>query len=71
MIVGLKESIPYLIRSSREIQLMMPGLKMNYLNALMFCINLILMYVQLFVIIVSLFCQRLKNLQSEIHSHNT
>ena len=72
MIVGLKESIPYVInKSSREIQLMLPGLKMNYLNALMFCVNVILMSVQLFVIIMSLFYQRLKNLQSEIRSHNT
>ena len=75
MIVGLKESIPYVInKSSREIQLMLPGLKMNYLNTLMFCINvilmsvqlilmsvqLILMSVQLFEIIMSLFYQRLK-----------
>ena len=75
MIVGLKESIPYVInKSSREIQLMLPGLKMNYLNTLMFCINVILMSVQLFVmsvqlilmsvqlfeIIMSLFYQRLK-----------
>ena len=37
MIVGLKVSIPYVIKSSLEIQLMLPGLKTNYLNALMFC----------------------------------
>ena len=56
MIVGLKESIPYVInKSSREIQLMLPGLKMNYLNTLMFCINVILMSVQLFVMSVQLF----------------
>ena len=70
MIVGLKDSIPYVIKSSREIQLMLPGLKTNYLNVLMFCINMILMSVQLFVIIISLFYQSLKNPQSEIHSHN-
>ena len=55
MIVGLKQSIPYVIESSRELQLMLPGLKMNYLNALMFCVNVILMFVQLFVIIITLF----------------
>ena len=55
MIVGLKQSIPYVIKSSRELQLMLPGLKMNYLNALMFCVNVILMFVQLFVIIITLF----------------
>ena len=52
-------------------QLMLPGLEMNYLNALMFYINVYLMSVQLFVIIISLFYQRLKNPQSEIHSQNT
>ena len=52
-------------------QLMLPGLEMNYLNALMFYINVYLMSVQLFVIIISLFYQRLKNRQSEIHSQNT
>ena len=55
MTVGLKESIPFVIKSSREMQLMLPGLKMNYLNALMFCINVILMSVQLFAITISLF----------------
>ena len=52
-------------------QLMLPGLEMNYLNALMFYINVYLMSVQLFVIIISLFYQRLKNPQSKIHSQNT
>ena len=52
-------------------QLMLPGLEMNYLNALMFYINVYLMSVQLFVIIISLFYQRLKNPQSEIYSQNT
>ena len=61
MIVGLKESIPYMIKSSREMQLMLPGLKMNYLNASAFCINVILMSVQLFAITISLFYQRLKD----------
>ena len=61
MTVGLKESIPFVIKSSREMQLMLPGLKMNYLNALMFCINVILMSVQLFAITISLFYQRLKD----------
>ena len=61
MIVGLKESIPYMIKSSREMQLMLPGLKMNYLNASVFCINVILMSVQLFAITISLFYQRLKD----------
>ena len=61
MIVGLKESIPYMIKSSREMQLMLPGLKMNYLNASVFCINVILMPVQLFAITISLFYQRLKD----------
>ena len=71
MIVGLKQSIPYVIKSSRELQLMLPRLKMNYLNALIFCVNVILMSVELFVIIISLFYQRLKNLQPEIHNHIT
>ena len=71
MIVGLKQSIPYVIKSSRELQLMLPRLKMNYLNALIFCVNAILMSVELFVIIISLFYQRLKNLQPEIHNHIT
>ena len=61
MIVGLKESIRYVIKSSRETQLMLPGLKMNFLNALMFCISVIFMSVQLFAIIISLFYQRLKD----------
>ena len=61
MIVGLKYSIPYVIKSSREMQLMLPGLKINYLNALMFCINVMLMSVQLFAITISLFYQRLKD----------
>ena len=54
--------------SSPEIQLMLPSLEMNYLNALMFYVNVVLMCVQLFVITIS---QRLKKPQSEIQSQNT
>ena len=55
----MKEYIPYAINSSPEIALMLPGLEINCLNVLMFYIDVILMWVQLLVKIISTMYQLL------------
>ena len=59
MIAGLKEFIPYVIKSSSEITLHVSWLR----NELFECLDVLFisMCVELFMIIINLMCQYLKN----------